>query len=104
MKKTETLIGVVTLEQILAWEKQYKRIYSVEIDGHICYFKPVDRKTLSLIMTLSASNPLAGNEAIITNCWLGGSEEINTDEEMYCAVVLKVGEIINNKSAVLKKL
>ena len=105
MKKTETtLIGAATPEQIEAWKKQYKKVYSIEVDGHVCYLRPLDRKLLSLIMTLSAANPMEGNEAIITNNWIGGSEEIKADEELYSLAILRVGEMVNTQSAVLKKL
>jgi len=104
MNKAIKLIGEATAEQIKAWKEKYKTIYAIEVKGHVCYVKAVDRLILSLVMSVVSANPLEANETIFNNCWLGGSEDIKTDDELYCSAIMKMGELIDLKSATLKKL
>jgi hypothetical protein len=98
------LKGVATPAQIAEWKKKHKDIFAVEVDGHIGYLKKPDRKALSYASSVGAKEPLKFNEIILENCWLGGSEEIKTDDSLFLGVSGKISELIEVKEAELKKL
>lgn len=106
MKKTEE-IGVVTTiseEQIEAWKKKYGHVFSVKVDEHVCYLKKPDRKVLSAAAVLSGKDPIKYNEVMISNCWLGGDMDMQTDDELFMSVSAILSEMIVIKEAEVKEL
>ncbi|MCR4559781.1 MAG: hypothetical protein K5685_06845 [Bacteroidales bacterium] len=103
-KAQETLlIGEVSKEQINTWKKQHKEIFAVKAEGHICYLRKPDRKVLSYVSSLS-HNPIKLNEALLNNCWLGGSEEFKTNDEFFLGLSAKLNGLVQIKQAELEKL
>lgn len=98
------LKGQVEQAQIDKWKKEHKNIFAVSIDGHIAYLKKPDRKTLSYASSFGMKEPLKFNEVILENCFLGGSEEIKTDDDLFLGVAGKLAELIEVKEAELVKL
>ena len=94
----------VTKQQIQEWKKQYGDVYVLNIEGKKAYLRTPDRQTLSYASTLATKDPLKFNEAILTNCWLGGEEEIKTDDALFLSASSKLGELIQIKEATLEKL
>jgi len=94
----------VTKQQIQEWKKQYGDVYVLNIEGKKAYLRTPDRQTLSYASTLATKDPLKFNEAILTNCWLGGDEEIKTDDALFLSASSKLGELIQIKEATLEKL
>lgn len=100
----EELKGQATPEQIAEWKKTNKNVFAVTVDGHIAYLKSPDRKTLSYATVAGSKDALKFNEILMKGCWLGGSEEIKTDDELFYAVSSQLAEIIQVKEAELVKL
>ena len=117
MKENE-LIGAATDEQIAAWKSMYGNVYSVEVGGHICYVKGFSRETIKYALSrLKIRIDSDTNEAVIDvekmieigeiglqNGFIAGSEEIKTNDELWIAVAMQVGELFNVAEAKLKKL
>ena len=103
MQENNELKGQATAEQIAEWKKKYGEVSGIIIDGHICYLRKVDRKTLSYASTAGAKDPLKFNEIILDNCWLGGSEEIKTNDTLFLSAGAKLAEFIEIKEAELVK-
>lgn len=104
MEKKETkLIGQATPEQIEAWKLQFGTVKEVEIDGHVCYLRLPDRKILGMASALG-SDPIKFNELLLANCWLGGSEAIKTNDELFFGVSQVLGELVTFKTAKIKNL
>lgn len=97
------LKGTATAEQIAEWKQKHGDVFMIHVDGSVCYLKKPDRKTMSYVATLG-NNPVRANEALLENCWLGGDESIKTDDEKFFGVSTKLDEIIQIKSAEIKKL
>lgn len=91
-------------EQIKAWKEKYKDVYEISVDGKKAYLRKPDRKTLSYASTAGQTDPMKFNEVLLKGCWLGGDEEIKTDDELFLSVSAKLGELIQVKEAELKKL
>ncbi|NWO28916.1 hypothetical protein [Capnocytophaga sp. oral taxon 903] len=94
----------VTKEQIKQWKAKYKEVFVLRVDDKEAYLRTPDRATLSYASTLATKDPMKFNEAILTNCWLGGDEEIKTDDALFLSASSKLGELIQIKEATLEKL
>ncbi len=103
MKKD--LIGAATPEQIEAWKKKHSTgVFALTVEGHVGYFKKPDRKVLSFATAAGAKDPIKFNEALINNCWLGGSEDIKTDDDLFLSASAKLADLIQIHEAELVKL
>lgn len=124
MEKETKLIGQVDQAQIDAWKAKpdVKGVHAIEVGGHICYLKTPDRNVISYAtmhmsfkMSPGESAGLDGvemsmgrlyktGEAVLTNCWLGGSEEIKSNDTFWFNACVKAGELIDFKETTLKNL
>ena len=87
----------VTKEQIKQWKAKYKEVFVLRVEDKVAYLRTPDRATLSYASTLATKDPMKFNEAILTNCWLGGDEEIKTDDALFLSASSKLGELIQIK-------
>lgn len=98
------LIGQATAEQIDAWKKQYGTIYSVVVEGHVCYLKKPDRKVMAYASTALKDSPFQYVEEIFTNCRIGGSDIFDTDDDYFLAAIQTVNDLVQLKTAEIVKL
>lgn len=96
--------GQATPEQIQSWKGQYGEIFSIVVEDKVGYLRKVDRKTLSFASTVGTKDPLKFNEIILANCWLGGDEELKTNDDYFLAVSGTLSQLIIVKEAELVKL
>lgn len=94
----------VTEKQISEWKDKYKTVFVLEVDGKVGYLRKPDRKTLSFASAAGTSDPFKFNEVILKNCWLGGDDEIKTDDDLFLAASAVLADLIQVKEASLKKL
>jgi hypothetical protein len=102
MPKTK-LIGEVTPEQILQWKDKYGEIFGIVVDGHICYLRKPDRKILGFASVAGKISNVKFNESLLNNAFIGGSEAIKTDDDLFLAACSQLGEIVTMKEAELVK-
>ena len=95
---------MITKEQIQEWKQQYKDIFVISVEDKKAYLRTTDRQTLSYASTLATKDPLKFNEVVLNNCWLGGDEEIKTDDALFLAASSKLPDLIQIKEATLEKL
>ena len=95
---------MITKEQIQEWKQQYKDIFVISVEDKKAYLRTPDRQTLSYASTLATKDPLKFNEVVLNNCWLGGDEEIKTDDALFLAASSKLPALIQIKEATLEKL
>ncbi len=100
----QKLKGQATPEQIETWKKKWGKVSGIIVDGHIGYVRKPDRHALSYASTTAQSNPLKSNEMLLNACWLGGSEAIKTDDELFYGAVAKLAELVTVKEAELVNL
>ena len=96
--------GQATPERIEAWKGQHGEIFAIIVEDKIGYLRKVDRKTLSFASTIGTKDPMKFNEVILTNCWLGGDEELKTNDDYFLAVSGTLSQLIVVKEAELVKL
>lgn len=97
------MIGAVSPEQVEAWKKEHKHVQRLMVDGHICYLRKPDRKLISYASSVGTKDPLKFNELLLKGCWLGGSMEIQTDDELFLSVCPEIGKLLETKKAELVK-
>ncbi|MBS0647391.1 MAG: hypothetical protein JSR97_12500 [Verrucomicrobia bacterium] len=93
--------GLASAEQIEAWKKQHGKVYKYEVDGKVCYLRPVDRNTYALAASKVSTSPAKFNEIVIENIWLGGDESIRKDDSTYYGLIDYVEELMNKKKGTL---
>ena len=117
-EKENELIGAATDEQIAAWKNIYGDVHSIEVEGHVCYIKGFTRETVKYALSrLKIRIDSETNEAVmdvekmleigeigLQHCFIGGSEEIKTNDRLWIAAAMKVGELFDIAEAKLKKL
>lgn len=94
----------VTKEQIQEWKKKHGKVFKISCDGKSCYLKSPSRKTLGYASVAGKDDPLKFNEVILRDCWLGGDEEIRTDDVLFLSVSSQLANIIQTKEAELEEL
>ncbi|NJM13969.1 MAG: hypothetical protein HC896_00040 [Bacteroidales bacterium] len=102
--KSAELIGQATPEQIEQWKAKHGKIWHIKVDGHIGYFKKPDRRTMSAASTMGLKDPVKFNEQIMLNCQIGGSDELQKNDELFFAAGNVLGELVQFKQAEIKNL
>ena len=97
----EKLTGEATLVQIAEWKNKYGKVFGIKVGDHICYLKKPDRKILGAASVAAKVNPLKFNEVILNNCFIGGSEAIKTDDELFLGASSVLADIIQVKESEL---
>lgn len=117
------LIGEVSQEQIDKWKADPKvlGVVGIIVGGHIGYVKKPDRNIVSYALSqmsfsMTASDNSLENgkiemslgkmykqgEAVMANCWLGGSEDIKDNNKLWTGACMKAGELIEYEEAQIK--
>lgn len=94
----------MTKEEIQALKKKYGDIYALEVDGRIAYLRKPDRKIVGMASALGENDEIKIAEALLDACWLGGDEEIRTNDDLFLSVKVKLNQLIEIKEATLKKI
>jgi hypothetical protein len=104
MDKDLTLSGAATAEQIAAWKRLYGDVFQITVEDKVCYLKRPDRATMSACSTFAEKDEMRLNEVLIENCWLGGDEEVKTNDRYFLPVIQQLGELLRFGTAEIKKL
>jgi hypothetical protein len=92
-------------DQIDAWKKKYGEIFVISFeDGREVFLKKPDRKVLSLAMSKMQTNPLGFAETILNQCFIGGDQEVKTDDSYFFGAASQLEGLMEVKTAELKKL
>jgi hypothetical protein len=94
----------ITQAQIENWKKQHGDVYKYTAKEKSCFLKRPDRKILSYANTVAGNDPMKFNEILLENCFIGGDEEIKTNDAYFMGVSSKLGELIQIEVGELEKL
>ena len=92
----------VTKEQIKEWKAKYGDLFEVTVEGKTCILRKPNRKDLSYASVVK--DPIKMSETLLNRLWLGGDEEIKTDDELFMATVNVMEDVLKVKEADIKKL
>ena len=100
------LTGQLTDEALAELKTKYKEVFQLKIETHIGYLKKPDRKTVAYAMTQmnNGSNPLGYIETLLNECWIGGSEAIKEEDDLFLAAIPVIKDLVQVKNAELVKL
>lgn len=83
--------------------------FVVEVDGKKAYLRKPDRITIENALGLAM--PVQGRpqyvragEIVLLGCWVGGDDEIKSDEQLLIAASMQAFQIIKQKTATIKKI
>ncbi len=93
-----------TKEKITELKKKHGEIFLLKVEDKSCILKKPDRKTLSYATSVASKDPMKFNEIMLNGCWLGGDEEIKTDDSLFLSAAAKIAELIEVKESELVKL
>ena len=101
-----SLIGLATEDQVAAWKKEYpKGIYGLEVDGHIGYFKNPGRAEMNCAMSkVDKDAALDMFEDLAQTTFIGGSEAVLVDDEMFYGIVQQIKVKMEGKKAIMVNL
>jgi hypothetical protein len=114
----EGLTGQATPDQIAAWKKLHGDVYEITVNNHVGYVRGFDRATMKFALSqlkikldkdsqgaeVSVEKMIELGEIGLKNCWIGGSDEILSNDRMFMAAALQVGELFEIAETTLKKL
>ena len=105
------LIGQVSDDQINVWAVKYKEIQVITVENHVGYLRPFTRKEAFLALGNVEINKAMNlekyariGEVALLNCWLGGSEKLRSQDDLFVAAAMKAGEMLEFLDADLKKV
>ena len=104
--KEVALIGHASEAQIKEWKAKHKAgIYAVEVDGHVGYFKNPGRHEVNCSMAKADKDKaLDLFEELANLTFIGGSEEILKDDQMFIGVSQEIKVKLDGKKATLVNL
>lgn len=105
-KPISELKGQATEAQIAEWKSKYKYgIYAIEVVGHIAYFKNPGRNELNCAMSKAdRDRALDIFEELANVTFIGGSEEVLSDDQMFIGVSQELKIKLDGKKATLVNL
>jgi len=100
------LTGQATDAQIAEWKAKYKYgIYAIEVDGYVAYFKNPGRNELNCAMSkVDRDRALDIFEELANITFIGGSNEILKDDQMFIGVSQELKVKLEGKKATLVNL
>jgi hypothetical protein len=106
MQSNQILTGQATAQQVAEWKSKHKYgIYAIEVDGHIGYFKNPGRHELNCAMSKADKDKaLDVFEELASVTFLGGSEELLKDDQMFIGVSQEIKVKLDGKKATLVNL
>lgn len=96
----------VTEETINAWKKANPSgVFELSAKDKKAWVRKPTRNELKMISAKAkSSDPITLSEIILETIWLGGDEEIQTDDDLFLSVMPAVQNIMDVEEGLLKKL
>lgn len=90
--------------QIQDWKNKHGEIFELEVATKKAWLKKPDRKIIAMAQSLGGDSQVSIGELVLEACWLGGDEEIKTNDDLFLSALPTLNQLIEIKQAVLKKI
>lgn len=90
--------------QIENWKKAHGDVFKITSEDKVGYIRKPNRNELKSATTLAQTDPLGFVEIVLENCWLGGDEQLKTDDAYFMGISSQLEQIIEVKQAEIVKL
>ena len=90
--------------KIAAWKKKHGDVFAYEVDGKTCYLHRPGRDVIAAASVIGKEDPFKFAEVILSNCWLGGDEELRDDDRYFMGLSQQISEIVEIRVGEVKKL
>ena len=102
-------IGKLSDAEIKSLKEKHGDIFAVKVEDtegntHFGYLRTPKRRDLSAASVAGSKDPLKFNETIMRQCWIGGDEDIRTNDYLFLAASGVISDIIEVGEAQLEKL
>ena len=101
---TKKLNGEATPEQIAEWKKKYGEIFQITADDKAGYIRAPKRSEVGIATSYQATNPFKSTEFILQNCWLGGADELISEDKYFYGLNAQLMDVIEVAETKIKKL
>lgn len=103
-KAITALSGQATEAEIEKWRKDHKEVFEFGCKDKVCYLKKPGRRELSFASMTAGRDEYKWNEAIVEACWLGGDEEIKTNDDYFLPLCGQLAVLVERQDSYIKKL
>jgi hypothetical protein len=94
-----------TQKQITEWKETHGDVYELPIDDKVCYLKSPSMADWKRAFTaMQNGGDIAFSEAMLAACWLGGDNEIKTDDAYFLPASKEIRNLFNYDDAELSKV
>ncbi len=90
--------------QIKEWKDKFGNIYALRAGNKMCILREPDRAIIGLARTVSGGDIIKFNESILSECWLIGDNEIQTEDRYFLSVMGQLSGLIDEVETSIKKL
>ena len=94
----------LTPEEIESYKAEYREVYEITVEDKKCFIHKPTRQILDAAMNASSKRNSMFNETLLRNCWLAGNKEIMEDDDYFMGASAQLDQVIEFKTAELKKL
>ncbi len=103
-KKAPATSAEVTDAQIAAWKKEHGKVFVVESEGKKGYLRKPTRKVIGAASVIGGSDGVKMTEVIVNSCWLGGDEELKTNDDYFLGIVAQIDVLTKTAKVELKEV
>jgi hypothetical protein len=90
--------------QLDEWKRLYGKIKGYGADGKVAVFRPATIQILDACRTISQGSIIKYDVALIENCWLGGDEELKTEDRYLLGLINWGAELIESVAGEMVEL
>ncbi|WP_075341769.1 hypothetical protein [Tenacibaculum agarivorans] len=108
-KTVKVIDGNITESQLYAWKNKFGKLIKVEGENdegepRFAYFRKPTMATRAAVLQTSKADEFKALEVLFKNCYLGGDEEVEQDDDLKLSMITAFADLTQPKEAKAKKI